>query len=354
MRKAPTSPAVGLATEIVPRGVAAPPRTVSAWSLTVLAAVAAGFALYAARELLQPIAAAFIVGVTLSPIARRLEALRLPRPIAALLIVAGVALIIVLVIGLVAPRISEVTQGLPNLAATLRDRLRALSEIIPPLSRRAGAAANNLAALFPTPNISWVSSTIGVLWPPIEGFGLFLVVLLLFISKWPDLRRGLVMTFASRDSRLTALRILNEVEAGLAGYMRTVTIINVCLGAVTSAICAVLGMPHALGFGALAAALNYIPFLGPIANFVVLLLIGVVAIPDPLHGLAPAAGFAIVVTVEGQFVTPTIVGRRLELNGLAVLLSLAFWAWLWGPIGAFLSSPFLTVALIVKQRLFER
>ena len=55
--------------------------------------------------------------------------------------------------------------------------------------------------------------------------------------------------------------------------------------------------------------------------------------------------------LEGHFITPTIVGRRLELNALAVFIALAFWTWLWGPMGAFLSSPLLIVALIVKEHL---
>ena len=73
---------------------------------------------------------------------------------------------------------------------------------------------------------------------------------------------------------------------------------------------------------------------------------------DLKSGLLPAAGFTLLIVVEGQFVTPTIIGRQLELNALAVLLSLAFWTWLWGPIGAVLSSPILMVALILKQRLY--
>ena len=161
------------------------------------------------------------------------------------------------------------------------------------------------------------------------------------------------MTFASRNSRLTALKILNEVEAGLASYLMTVTLINLSVGAITGLICALGGMPNALGFGALAATLNFIPFLGPMATFAILLVVGVAAIPDLVQGLAPAAAFALLVIIEGQFVTPTIVGRRLELNGLAVLLSLSFWAWLWGPLGAFLSSPMLIVTLILRQHLYE-
>jgi predicted PurR-regulated permease PerM len=81
-------------------------------------------------------------------------------------------------------------------------------------------------------------------------------------------------------------------------------------------------------------------------------MVGAVAVPELALGLAPAAGFAVVTIVEGQFATPAIIGRQLELNGLALILSLAFWAWLWGPIGAFLSSPILIVAVIIKERLF--
>ena len=160
------------------------------------------------------------------------------------------------------------------------------------------------------------------------------------------------MTFASRDSRLTVLKILNEIESGLANYLLIVTLINVCVGALTGVICALTGTPNAIGFGALAAALNFIPIIGPIATFVVLLLVGVVTAPTFAVGLLPAAGFGLLIVVEGQFVTPTIIGRHLELNALAVLLSLAFWTWLWGPMGAFLSSPILMVALILKQRLY--
>ena len=134
-----------------------------------------------------------------------------------------------MVIALVVPRVSEVTEGLPNLAATWRERLHALDRFRACARRR--RRGDSLGALFPTPSISWVPSTIGVLWPPIEGFLFFLVVLLLFIAKWPDLRRGLVMTFASRDSRLTVLRILSDVEAELGRYLRTVTLINLCVGA---------------------------------------------------------------------------------------------------------------------------
>ncbi len=330
-------------------------REISAWSLAVLAAVAIGFVLFAAREVMLPVAAAFVVGVMLGPTARRLEALRIPRPLVALLLVAGVTLIFAFVILLIFPRVSELANGLPGLVASLKEKLHIFDGVVRAwrrLTTMLGEPPSADAVAVPIPGISWVPTTISLLLPPITGFLFFLVVLLLVISEWPDLRRGLVMTFASRDSRLTVLKILNEIESGLANYLLIVTMINIGVGALAGVICWLTGMPNATGFGALAATLNFIPIIGPIAMFVVLLVVGVVAEPTFLLGLLPAAGFLVVITVEGQFLTPMIIGRHLELNALGVLLSLAFWTWLWGPMGAFLSSPILMVALILKQRLY--
>ena len=330
-------------------------REISAWSLAVLAAVAAGFVLYAAREIMLPVVAAFVVGVMLGPAARELEGLHIPRPLVALLLVAGVTLIFAFVILLIVPHVSELASDFPGMIASLKKKLHIFDSVIAAWRRFSASIGEPAVAggvAIPIPGISWVPSTISLLLPPITGFLFFLVVLLLVISEWPDLRRGLVMTFASRDSRLTVLKILNEIESGLANYLLIVTLINLGVGALTGVICELTGMPNAVGFGALAATLNFIPIIGPIAMFVILLVVGVVAEPTFLWGLLPAAGFLVVITVEGQFLTPTIIGRHLELNALAVLLSLAFWTWLWGPMGAFLSSPILMVALILKQRLY--
>src|SRR5579863_8178409 len=95
--------------------------TISTISVAALATIAVGFALYAASALLLPIASAFVVGVTLSPIARKLESARVPRAICAVLIVAGVTLVIALTIALIVPRVSELANGLPDLIEKWRD-----------------------------------------------------------------------------------------------------------------------------------------------------------------------------------------------------------------------------------------
>jgi predicted PurR-regulated permease PerM len=159
------------------------------------------------------------------------------------------------------------------------------------------------------------------------------------------------MTFADHAERLRMLRILNEIEEHLGGYLLTVTTINIGVGIATGIVCAVTGMPNPAGLGALAATLNYLPIIGPVAMFGILAAVGIIAFPTITAGLIAPLAFVGITFLEGHFVTPTIIGRRLSLNGLAVLLALAFWTWLWGPVGGFLSSPLLIVALILKEHL---
>jgi predicted PurR-regulated permease PerM len=323
-------------------------RVVSTWSLAILATIATGAVLSVAKELLLPIVTAFVVGAMLSPAARALEARRIPRVASAVLIVFCTALLIALIAALIASPLAALAGQVPQIGG----KLQVFHDLASAWRRLEASVGITPSAepVIPLPSIAWVPTTIGYLSPPLTGFLYFLVVLLLFISWWPDLRRALVMTFASRDSRLTVLKILNEIESELAAYLLTVACINLGVGVSAGIICWLTELSFPLGLGALAATLNFIPIVGPILMIVVLALVGVATLPSLGVGLIPAALFSLLVFVEGQFVTPTIIGRRIEINSLAVLLSFMFWTWMWGPMGAFLSSPLLIVALILKER----
>ena len=159
------------------------------------------------------------------------------------------------------------------------------------------------------------------------------------------------MTFTDHAARLRTLRILNAIEEHLGGYLLTVTMINFGVGAATGIICAVTGMPNPAGLGALAATLNFFPIIGPVAMFVILAAGRRDRVLNDRRGFDRSIAFVGVTFLEGHFVTPTIIGRRLELNALAVFMALAFWTWLWGPMGGFLSSPLLIVALVLREHL---
>jgi predicted PurR-regulated permease PerM len=320
-------------------------------SLLVICLVAV---LYVAKAFFLPVVTAFVVGTMLSPAAGFLERHRIPRSVSAVLIVTAVGAGVAFIVGLISSPLMEWSTRLPELGSLLRDKLHVFDRPLAlwqQLQGMLGGSDAASAAPFQMPTLDWVQPTLGFLSPTFTEFLLFLATLILFIASWKDLRRALIMTFGDRASRLRTLRILNEIEQRLGGYLLTVTMINLGVGTATGIICAVAGMPNPAGLGALAATLNFFPIIGPVAMFAVLAVVGVIAFSTLGAGLLAALAFVGVTFLEGHFVTPTIIGRRLELNALAVFMALAFWTWLWGPMGGFLSSPILIVGLILKDHL---
>jgi predicted PurR-regulated permease PerM len=325
---------------------------VVAFALVALLVIVVVAVLYLARPFFLPITMAFIVGTMLSPAASFLERYRIPRALGAVLLVITVGATVAFMVGLISAPLMEWSSRLPELGMILKDKMHVFDR---PLrlwqELQAMVGGSDALASFQLPKFEWVQPTLEFLSPTFAEFLLFIATLILFIASWKDLRRALVMTFSERTARLRTLRILNELEVHLGNYLLTVTLINVGVGIVTGAICAITGMPNAAGLGALAATLNFIPIIGPVAMFVVLITVGIIAFPTVGAGLIAPACFTVAAFLEGHFITPTIVGRRLSLNALAVFLALAFWTWLWGPMGAFLSSPLLIVGLIIKEHL---
>lgn len=327
---------------------------VVAFALVALLVICVVAVLYAAKAFFLPIVSAFVVGTMLSPAAAFLERRRIPRPVSAVLIVASVGAGVAFMVGLISSPLMEWSTRLPELGSQLKDKLHVFDRPLAlwhELQTMVGVPDAGSGGAFTLPKFDWVEPAVGFLSPTFTEFLLFIATLILFIASWRDLRRALVMTFGERSGRLRMLRIVNEIEANLGGYLLTVTMINAGVGVATGITCAVTGMPNAAGLGALAATLNFFPIIGPVAMFVILAVVGVVTASTIGIGLITALLFIGITFVEGHFVTPTIIGRRLELNALAVFMALAFWTWLWGPMGGFLSSPLLIVALVLREHL---
>jgi predicted PurR-regulated permease PerM len=327
---------------------------VVAFVLVALLVICVVAVLYVAKAFFLPVVTAFVVGTMLSPAAGFLERHRIPRSVSAVLIVAALGAGVTFMIGLISSPLVEWSTRLPELGSRLRDKLHVFDRPLAlwqQLQGMLGGSDTLSGVSFQIPKFDWVQPTFQFLSPTFTEFLLFFATLVLFIASWKDLRRALIMIFPDHASRLRTLRILNEIEGQLGGYLLTVTMINLGVGAATGIICAVTGMPNPAGLGALAATLNFFPIIGPVAMFVILAGVGVIAFSTIGAGLIAPLAFVGLTFLEGHFVTPTIIGRRLELNALAVFMALAFWTWLWGPMGGFLSSPLLIVALILKDHL---
>jgi predicted PurR-regulated permease PerM len=334
----------------------------SQFALIGIGFVVAIAAFYFARSILMPVLAATIIGITLSPIQKHAERYRIPP------IVTGVALMLLLCGGLwlgivlAADPLTEWVARAPELGGLLKEKLQLLDrplamlrELQNAVSGAAGAAgvAKPIVAVETSP-AQIAQQALFIITPALTELVIFFGTLLFLLVGITRMRRQLIVFFSSRDARLAVVRIWNDVEQNLIAYLATVTIINLGLGVVTAGLLYVLGFPNPIAFGILISVLNYVPYIGAAIFVAILFVVGLIALPT-LGGavLAPAL-FVAIATIEGQLITPAIVGHRLTMSPFLVFLALAFWAWLWGPLGAFLATPFLIVCLVVIGHLFPR
>src|SRR5262247_1703308 len=297
-----------------------------------------GVCLFFCRPLLLPVAAALVIGTTLAPIVKG----------GALLSVTGAA------VTLLAQPVSEWIAKAPEIGATIKQKLyvldrplaalRELQEVLLP-------SPGNAVAVEPS-QLGFVTPVVAFVTPAVIQVTLFLVTLIFFLATQMDFRRYIVSFFTTRDAKLRFLRISNDIEDHLASYVATVTMINFGLGVVVAIGAWLFGFPSPVILGLVAMVLNYIPYIGAACTTVILLGVGLVTFPSLGFALVPPAAFVALATIEGQFITPTVLGHRLTLNPLAVLLAIAFWAWLWGPMGAFLAVPLTIVILVTMTHLF--
>jgi len=308
---------------------------------------------YFGRPILLPVLAAVLIGTTFSPILKFASRHGVSPWATAIFIVVLIITAAALAVTMLAAPITEWMGRAPEIGAAIQQRLYVLDRPLAALHELESAykpAAPSVAV--ESSNISLVTPVAAAVTPAVAEIVLFFATLIFFMAGQLKFRRYLATFFESRDGKLRFIRITNDIEHNLASYVAIVTVINAALGTIVAAGAWVLGLPSPLILGVLALVLNYIPYLGPACMAVVLLAVGFVTFPSVGQALIAPASLIVLTTLEGHLITPTVIGRRLTLDPLAVFLAIAFWSWLWGPMGAFLAVPLLIVALVVIGHIF--
>jgi predicted PurR-regulated permease PerM len=313
-----------------------------------------GACLYVARPVLLPVVAAMVIGTTLAPIVKAAARYRASP----WLTTAVLALILLAVVGTAATSLAKpITDWVaraPEIGAALREKLYVLDRPLAALRELHDAllSTGGPSVAVETSQLGMVTPVVAFLTPAVLQLVLFFVTLIFFLGTQIDFRRYVVSFFATREGKLRFIRITSDIEQHLGEYLVTVTIINFCLGAAVALGAWLFGLPSPLLFGFVAAVLNYIPYLGAGCTTLILFAVGLVSFPSFALAIAPPAAFVALATVEGQFITPAVLGHRLTLNPLAVILALAFWSWIWGPMGTFLAVPLTMIGFVTLQHLF--
>jgi predicted PurR-regulated permease PerM len=313
-----------------------------------------GVCLYVCRPVLLPVGAAIVIGTTLAPLVKAAARYRASPWLTAGLLAAVLVAVAGTAVTFLAKPVTDWIARAPEIGATIKQKLYVLDPLLAAMRELQEVllpSGGNAVTVEPS-QLSIVTPLLAFVTPAALELVLFFVTLIFFLAAQMDFRRYMVSFFTTRDAKLRFIRITNEIEQNLASYLFTVMVINFCLGAAVALGAWLFGFPSPVMFGVLAMVLNYIPYIGAACMTVVLFGVGLVSFPSLAFAFAPPAAFVALATIEGQFITPAVLGHRLTLNPLAVLLALAFWSWIWGPMGTFLAVPLTIMGLVTLNHLF--
>jgi predicted PurR-regulated permease PerM len=318
------------------------------------------YALYFAKDFFMPVVLAFLLTLTLTPIVRFLRKRGVPAPVSATLLVIGFGLGVALLGYLVSGPVMTLFDDAPRIGRELRQRL---ADIRAPLDRivEASKQVDDVSNPVEQPGVQHVVvEQPGVLTRAASNLAsvgtsaaITLILALFLLASGTLFYEKIVQSFPLLSDKKRALRVVYDVEREISRYLLTITLINCGLGVVVGSGLWAIGMPDPLVWGVAAALLNFLPYIGALTGIVTVGVISLVTFQSVGFALvAPLFYFGCTV-LEGQFLTPTILGRRLELNSVSIFIALAFWTWLWGAIGTLIAVPLLVVIKVFCDH-FER
>ena len=313
-------------------------------------------ALYVTREVLIPILFAFILNLLLQPAMRTLTRWRLPRTIAALLMI----LVFFGVSGGIGASISSSAADwiakAPESLTLLEQRLSFLKKPLGQLqdaTKRVedmtqGNPENVTVAVDKGPGLSslLLLNTQSFL----IGLGVTVVLLFFLLVTGDMFLRRFVEILPKMSNKKQLVEISQEIERNISGYLFTITLMNAAVGILTGLAAYLFGMSDPILWGVAALLLNYLPIFGPLLGTGMLFLAGLVTFDTIWQALLPAAAYLIIHIVEGETITPMLLARRFTLNPVLVIIAIVFWYWMWGVAGALLAVPLLATLKIICDR----
>ena len=309
------------------------------------------FVLRAGAEFFMPVTAALVVAIALVPLLEWFERRRIPSKAAAGLCVVLFLLIAIFAIGSIVVPASDWVAQIPSKIPKIRSALEPVFDLYKNLDRFVGRIANQIkvshASHARTVTVEQPTSFVSLLATsaPHLLIQLFfaLLVIFFFLAGWTSMRKRTIVSRGSFEGALTTARVIQQVVDATSTYLGTITLINIGLGALTAGGLWLLGMPSPVMWGGIVAVANYIPYLGPIVSALLLFAGGLMTYTDIWGALWPPMIFICFHLVEANFFTPMVVGHRLTISPLSILVSLSFWAWIWGTTGALLAVPLLII-----------
>ena len=324
------------------------PFDVRSLAITGLFILAIFYTIYFMRSFLLPLVLALLLSYLLRPIVRAAARLHIPPPLsAAVILLSFFGLVGYGVSFMAAPAVGWLEKA-PYSLQQFQSKLIPLREPMQSVAKASGEIEK-----MTTPDTQQAKPAVEVKRHPIADIlyvrtpelivsTVMLIILLYFLLANDGVfLTKLIKLLPTLADKKRAVSIATEIETHVSRYLLTVTLINIGLGCAVGTAVGLLGLPNPAMWGAMVAILNFVPYLGALTGIICMTLGAVLSFDSFGYALVFPAVYLLLATLEGNFITPWVMGRSLTLNPVMVLLSLSFWGWLWGIAGIILAVPIL-------------
>lgn len=325
-------------------------------SVVGLFVIVLGAMLQILQHIAVPLALAWVIATVLLPVISHLSKLKIPRALAAVIVVALLLLGILAILFFLTVPLSYWLSRADELGQLIKEKMALIQqplEMLEELGRAINPSADGEKppVFVNTSKSTMITTMLNALTPAIDEFLIFVIALVFHLIYQKEIKSGIVALVSDSKGKELVGTMLGDIERNMSSYFGTVTVVNSVVGIVVMTIAYFLGYPHPVLWGVFAFVMNFIPYIGPLFVLIALFLVGVVVFPTFQQAATAPLVFLAFNTLEGQVITPAFVGHRLTINPFLVFLSIAFWTWLWGPLGAFLAVPLLLAAIVAKRHL---
>jgi predicted PurR-regulated permease PerM len=325
------------------------PFDVRSVALTGIFLLAIFYTVYFTRSLLLPIVLAVLLSYLLRPIVRAISKAKIPPILGSALVLIGAVAVLAYGLSFLAGPAAGWIEKAPYSMREIEHKLMPLKKPIEKVTQASGAL-ENLTTTEPTQAKTTtvevkqhrLTDELMAQTPEFLSSALTTLILLYFLLAYDGVFLAkLIKLMPTLSDKKRAVAIAHEIEGQISRYLLTVTIINCCLGTAVGVTVGLLGLPNPMMWGAMVAVLNFIPYLGAFTGIICMTLGAILSFDNFSYALLFPASYFILAALEGNFITPMVMGRSLTLNPVLVLFSLTFWGWMWGIAGIILAVPIL-------------
>jgi len=323
------------------------PFDIKSVALTGLFVLAVFYTMYFMRALLLPLVLALLLSYLLAPLVRLFGRVRVKPAL-------GAAIVLLSLVGLVVYGISRLAEPAAGWLEKAPFSLQQLKQKLLPLKRpmeKVAQASGEIDKLTSTDEgqtktvvvqRNALADAIMTQTPEFIASGVVMLILLYFLLAYDGVFLAKITRAIPRlTDKKRAVSIVREIEMQISRYLLTITLINIGLGTAVGVAVHFLGLRNPIMWGVLVALLNFVPYLGALTGIICMTLGAVLSFDSLGYALAIPASYLILATLEGNFITPLVLGRSLTLNPVIILIALTFWGWMWGISGMILAVPIL-------------